>query len=63
MIIEPPMACINWTIRGTFNRKPVTAPGASIFRFNDDGLIAQYWMYVNPNDFAYRREYAASNPS
>jgi hypothetical protein len=63
MIIDPPMACINWTIRGTYNGRAVVAPGASIFRFDDDGLIAQYWMYVNPDDFAYRREYAAANPA
>ncbi|HEY2751883.1 nuclear transport factor 2 family protein [Phenylobacterium sp.] len=63
VIIDPPMACINWTIRGSFNGKPVVAPGASIFRFSDDGLIVQYWMYINPNDFSYRREYAAANPA
>ncbi|MFC4847291.1 nuclear transport factor 2 family protein [Hephaestia sp. GCM10023244] len=54
MIIEPPLACITWTIRGTFQGQPIVAPGCSNFEFNDDGTIRRYWMYFNPADFAYR---------
>jgi hypothetical protein len=55
MIIDPPFACIRWTIKGTAKGKPVVAPGASIFEFNDDGLICRYWMHIDPADFAYRK--------
>ncbi len=55
MIIDPPFACIRWTIKGTAKGKPVVAPGASIFEFNEDGLVCRYWMHIDPADFAYRR--------
>ena len=54
MIIEPPLACITWTIRGTFNGQAVKAPGCSNFEFNEEGRVRRYWMYFNPADFAYR---------
>lgn len=54
MIIDPPLACITWTIRGTFQGQPIVAPGCSNFEFNDDGTIRRYWMYFNPADFTYR---------
>ena len=60
MVIEPPMACITWTIKGSFNGKEVRAPGCSVFEFNEDGLVQRYWMYTNPADFWYRAEYVAS---
>lgn len=60
MIIEPPMASIGWTIRGSYKEHKIVAPGASIFEFGDDGLIRRYWMYTNPADFSYRADYAAS---
>jgi hypothetical protein len=60
MIIDPPMVCITWTIRGTFGGKDVAAPGSSVFEFGDDGLVRRYWMYTNPADFWYRNEYLAS---
>ena len=55
MIIDPPFASIRWTIRGTAQGKPVVAPGASIFEFNEDGLVRRYWMHIDPADFAYRK--------
>lgn len=54
MIIEPPLACITWTIRGSFQGKPIVAPGCSNFEFNDEGRVRRYWMYFNPADFSYR---------
>ncbi|MDO9490036.1 MAG: nuclear transport factor 2 family protein [Sphingomonadaceae bacterium] len=54
LIIDPPLACIGWTIRGSFNGEPVLAPGCSNFEFGEDGLIRRYWMYFNPADFTYR---------
>jgi hypothetical protein len=54
MIIDPPYACITWTIRGTANGQAVKAPGCSNFEFNEDGTVRRYWMYFNPADFAYR---------
>lgn len=60
IVIEPPMACMDWTIKGSFNGKPVLVRGSSIFRFGEGGLVAEYWMYVNPADFWYRAEYLAS---
>lgn len=63
MVIEPPMAALGWTIRGTFKGRDIVAPGASIFEFGADGLIRRYWMYTNPADFSYRTEYLAENPS
>ncbi len=54
MIIEPPLAAITWTIRGTFNGQEVRAPGCSNFEFNEEGRVQRYWMYFNPADFAYR---------
>lgn len=54
MIIEPPLACITWTIRGSFNGQAVVAPGCSNFEFNEDGRVSRYWMYFNPADFSYR---------
>lgn len=60
LVIEPPLASIGWTIRGTFRGRKVEATGASIFEFGDDGLVRRYWMYVDPTGFWYRNEYAAS---
>jgi hypothetical protein len=54
MIIDPPLACITWTIRGTFQDQPIAAPGCSNFEFNEDGTVRRYWMYFNPSDFSYR---------
>lgn len=54
VIIEPPLACIGWTIRGTFQGHEVVAPGCSNFEFGSNGLIQRYWMYFNPADFIYR---------
>ncbi|MDG2533867.1 nuclear transport factor 2 family protein [Sphingomonas sp. HITSZ_GF] len=54
MIIEPPLAAITWTIRGTFNGQAIAAPGCSNFEFNEDGTVKRYWMYFNPADFSYR---------
>ncbi len=54
MIIEPPLACITWTIRGSFLGQEVRAPGCSNFEFNDEGRVSRYWMYFNPADFSYR---------
>jgi len=54
MIIEPPLAAITWTIRGTFNGQEVKAPGCSNFEFNEEGRVQRYWMYFNPADFSYR---------
>lgn len=53
-IIEPPLACITWTIRGSFQGEPVSAPGCSNFEFDEDGKVRRYWMYFNPADFSYR---------
>jgi hypothetical protein len=54
MIVDPPYACITWTIRGTFQGERIAAPGCSNFEFRDDGRIVRYWMYFNPADFTYR---------
>ncbi|HWW58886.1 MAG TPA: nuclear transport factor 2 family protein [Sphingopyxis sp.] len=54
LLIEPPYASLRWTIRGSFQGKEIVAPGASFFKFNDDGLVAEYWMHIDPADFAYR---------
>jgi hypothetical protein len=59
VVIEPPLACITWKIKGTAEGKPVVAPGSSQFEFGEDGLVRRYWMYTNPADFAYRANYAA----
>lgn len=53
-VIDPPLACIGWTIYGTFDGREVRAPGCSQFEFNDEGRIQRYWMYFNPDDFFYR---------
>lgn len=55
MVIDPPFGSIRWTIRGSFDGRPVVAPGASFFEFNDDGLVVKYWMHIDPADFAYRK--------
>lgn len=55
VIIDPPLACIGWTIRGSFEGEPVLAPGCSNFEFDGDGKIRKYWMYFDPADFAYRK--------
>lgn len=52
--IDPPHAAIGWTIRGTFEGREVSAPGSSIFEFNDEGRVQRYWMYFNPEHFFYR---------
>jgi hypothetical protein len=54
MIIEAPLACITWTIRGTFQDQQISAPGCSNFEFNEEGRVQRYWMYFNPADFSYR---------
>lgn len=54
LLIEPPYASLRWTIRGTFQGQPIVAPGASFFKFNDDGLVCEYWMHIDPADFTYR---------
>jgi hypothetical protein len=54
VIIDPPLACITWTIRGSFEGQAVAAPGCSNFAFDDEGRVRRYWMYFNPADFAYR---------
>ena len=54
MIIDPPLDCITWTIRGSFQGQEVRAPGCSNFEFNDEGRVSRYWMYFNPADFSYR---------
>lgn len=54
ILIDPPMACITWTIHGSFDGKPVKAPGCSVFEVGEDGRFARYWMHFNPADFAYR---------
>ncbi|WP_375286050.1 nuclear transport factor 2 family protein [Sphingomonas sp.] len=54
MLIDPPLATITWTIRGTFAGKPVEAPGCSTFEFNDEGRARKYWMYFDPAHFSYR---------
>jgi hypothetical protein len=56
VIIEPPLACIGWTIRGSFQGRKVEAPGCSNFEFNAQGRVQRYWMYFNPKDFFYRSE-------
>lgn len=53
-IIEPPLASIGWTIRGSHEGQEVRAPGSSIFEFNDEGRVKRYWLYFNPEDFFYR---------
>lgn len=54
VLIEPPKACISWTIRGTVGDDRIEAPGCSIFEFNDEGRAQRYWMFFNPADFSYR---------
>ena len=54
VIIDPPHACITWTIRGSFQGQQVSAPGCSTFEFNAEGRVRRYWMYFNPADFSYR---------
>lgn len=54
VIIEPPLACIGWTIRGTFQGQAVVAPGCSNFEVGSNGRFKRYWMYFNPADFLYR---------
>lgn len=52
MVIEPPKASIGWTITGTLQGRKITAPGSSIFEFNDDGLVSRYWLYADLSVFA-----------
>ena len=52
MVIEPPKACIGWTIRGTLQGREITAPGSSIFEFDEDGLVSRYWLYADLSVFA-----------
>ena len=54
VVIDPPKACLAWTIRGTANGAPIEARGCSIFEFNDAGRAQRYWMFFDPADFAYR---------
>jgi hypothetical protein len=54
MIIDPPLAALTWTIRGTYNGQQIVAPGCSNFEFNEAGRVQRYWMYFNPVDFSYR---------
>src|SRR3546814_13921846 len=54
LLIEPPYASLRWTIRGTFQGKAIVAPGASFFKLNEDGLVCESWMHIDPDDFAYR---------
>lgn len=54
VIIDPPLACIGWTIRGSFQGQTVEAPGCSNFEFDEDGKVRRYWMYFDPADFSYR---------
>src|SRR3546814_13656365 len=55
LLIEPPYASLRWPIRGTFQGKAIVAPGASFFKFNDDGLVSEYWMHIDPADFENER--------
>ncbi|MDZ4372582.1 MAG: nuclear transport factor 2 family protein [Phenylobacterium sp.] len=52
MVIDPPKASIGWTIRGTLQGREISAPGSSIFEFDDDGLVRRYWMYADLSVFA-----------
>lgn len=45
VIVEGAKACIAWTIRATVNGGGIELPGSSIFEFDEDGRIAQYWGY------------------
>lgn len=54
LVIEPPFASLRWTIRGTHQGQEIVATGASFFKFNDEGLVSEYWMHIDPADFAYR---------
>ena len=52
MVIEPPLASIGWTITGTLQGRGITAPGSSIFEFNEDGLVSRYWLYADLSVFS-----------
>lgn len=54
-IIDPPFAATGWTIHGSFDGQPVSAPGSSQFEFNEEGRVKRYWMNFNPEDFFYRK--------
>jgi hypothetical protein len=51
MIIEPPLASIGWTIRGTIRGHQVDAPGCSVFEFNEDGKVRRYWGFTDMSKF------------
>lgn len=51
-IIEPPLASIGWTIRGTLQGREIVAPGSSTFEFDEDGLVRRYWLYADLSVFA-----------
>jgi hypothetical protein len=51
-IIEPPLASIGWTIRGTVQGREVVAPGCSVFEFNDEGKVRRYWGFTDMGKFA-----------
>ncbi|HEX6247441.1 MAG TPA: nuclear transport factor 2 family protein [Nocardioidaceae bacterium] len=54
VLIDPPHAAVTWRMRGTVaDGQPLPAgtqfelTGASVWRFDDDGLIEEFWMYFH----------------
>src|SRR3546814_5909506 len=58
LLIEPPYASLRWTIRGTFQGKAIVAPGASFFKFNDDGLVCRSEEHTSELQSLMRISYA-----
>ena len=47
VVVDPPYAAFNWTMKGTFGGKSLEMLGCSILEINDDGKIQRYWLYAD----------------
>ena len=54
MLVDPPRACVRWTVRGTVQGMEIVASAVSILELNEDGLVRRYWMHFDPAAFVPR---------
>jgi hypothetical protein len=49
VVIDPPYAAVAWFMTGTNveSGEHLGLPGATFFRFDDEGRVAETWMFLN----------------
>jgi hypothetical protein len=50
VIIEPPLACVAWTMSGSVEGNRIVAQGCTNFEVTS-GRILRYWLYLDPTPF------------